>query len=269
MTYATKDKSVQDGLPIECYKFTGTLNTYRYTDAPYSVTVNNEVYEPALIQRGVVETGSIVDGSGGVDIAVPFDIDLAADYVGPLTPESLSVEIRRVHVGDDWSSEFKLVWAGVAVGYGSSGLMFTISMISKLQAKILGSMNSVYYQTTCNNVLYDDRCQLVRSSFTTTATVTAVGDAAITVDDDGVVDHYLRAGEVVNSRTGERRLILDNLVNVVDIGYGFIDCKIGDSVTLIAGCDHSFATCNSKFDNLVHFGGFMYIPTKNPFKDGI
>lgn len=269
MTYATKDKSVQDGSPIECYKFVGTFDTYRYTDSPVEVVVNNETYEPLPIQRGVIEEGSIIDDAAGVDIAVPFDSDLARDYVGPLTPEKLTIEIRRVHRDDDWATDWKMIWNGVAIGYGSSGLMFSISTISNLQAKLHGGVNSVYYQTTCNNVLYDDRCQISRSAFTTTSTVTAVSDTAVTVDDDGFNDHALSAGEAVNNRTGERRLILDNLANVVDIGYPFIDCKVGDSISLTAGCDHSFSTCNVKFDNIVHFTGFMYIPTKNPFEDGI
>ena len=34
----------------------------------------------------------------------------------------------------------------------------------------------------------------------------------------------------------------------------------GDAVTLVAGCDKQFATCKSKFDNVVNFRGFPYMP---------
>ena len=35
---------------------------------------------------------------------------------------------------------------------------------------------------------------------------------------------------------------------------------IGDTFTVLAGCDHTTATCNGTFDNLLRFGGFPYIP---------
>jgi len=34
----------------------------------------------------------------------------------------------------------------------------------------------------------------------------------------------------------------------------------GDTYTLYAGCDKLQATCSGKFNNLVHFRGFPYIP---------
>jgi len=36
-------------------------------------------------------------------------------------------------------------------------------------------------------------------------------------------------------------------------------------VKIYPGCDRVRATCESKFDNLDNFGGFPWIPTKNPF----
>jgi hypothetical protein len=33
----------------------------------------------------------------------------------------------------------------------------------------------------------------------------------------------------------------------------------------VAGCDRTFATCQSKFGNSLNFGGFPWIPVKNPF----
>ncbi len=35
---------------------------------------------------------------------------------------------------------------------------------------------------------------------------------------------------------------------------------IGDTFTLLPGCDHTTATCNTRFQNLLRFGGFPYIP---------
>jgi uncharacterized phage protein (TIGR02218 family) len=34
----------------------------------------------------------------------------------------------------------------------------------------------------------------------------------------------------------------------------------GDTFTMLPGCDHTTATCNATFNNLLRFGGFPYIP---------
>jgi hypothetical protein len=37
----------------------------------------------------------------------------------------------------------------------------------------------------------------------------------------------------------------------------------------VAGCDHSVSTCAARFGNLANYGGFPFIPTKNPFSTGV
>ncbi|MEW6169845.1 MAG: phage BR0599 family protein [Pseudomonadota bacterium] len=41
--------------------------------------------------------------------------------------------------------------------------------------------------------------------------------------------------------------------------------SVGATVVLYPGCDHTLSTCESKFGNSANFGGFPFIPTKNPF----
>lgn len=36
--------------------------------------------------------------------------------------------------------------------------------------------------------------------------------------------------------------------------------SVGDTFTLVAGCDKSFATCRSKFANTANFRGFPHMP---------
>lgn len=269
MTYDTRDKSVHDSEPIECYKFVGTLGTYRYTDNPVEITVNGELYVPVQIDRSTIEVGSVIGAIQTMDFDVPFDTVIAEVYGGLITPEELRVEVRRVHRGDNYATDWKMIWRGKSVGYNLSGRIFTVGTQNKLQTDLDAGVNSIYYQTTCNHVLYDERCKVNRAANSTVSTVVAVSDDAVEVADDGVIDNDLRAGEILNQRTGERRLVLSNLANVITIGYAFIDIIPGDTVTMVRGCDHSFTECNVKFDNLANNGGFMYVPTKNPFTNGV
>ena len=79
--------------------------------------------------------------------------------------------------------------------------------------------------------------------------MTLVGTSNVTVVADGFDDAYLKAGEIVCARSGERRMILNNVANTITINYPFNDLRIGDTVELTAGCDHSFSTCTAKFSN--------------------
>lgn len=40
---------------------------------------------------------------------------------------------------------------------------------------------------------------------------------------------------------------------------------IGDTVKVYAGCDKLNTTCSTKFNNILNFGGFPFIPQDNPF----
>ncbi len=44
---------------------------------------------------------------------------------------------------------------------------------------------------------------------------------------------------------------------------------VGARVSLFAGCDGSLSTCKNKFSNAPRFGGYPYIPIKNPFEVGL
>ncbi len=37
---------------------------------------------------------------------------------------------------------------------------------------------------------------------------------------------------------------------------------IGDTFTATAGCDHTYATCQTKFDNAINYGGMPFIPNR-------
>ena len=41
--------------------------------------------------------------------------------------------------------------------------------------------------------------------------------------------------------------------------------KAGDAFEAYPGCDHTLSTCADKFGNQLNYGGFPYIPVKNPF----
>lgn len=265
MSYDDFEESVHDAAPVECYKFIGAFRTYRYTSADQAQTVNGETYQPVAGKRGTVRSGTQSDDTLALEIELPFDVDVVRDYAYAESPPTLTLEVYRVHRGSDFATDWILLWKGKVSAFNVDGRVAKIRIPSIFSRALQGDLPSAYYQAPCNHVLFDSRCKVVRATNTVTTEVSDVGTVSFNVLSDGGVDNALIAGEAVNLRTGERRLILGNIAGTVSVNYPFVDMKVGDEVELTKGCDHSFTTCKAKFDNTINFGGHPYIPADNPF----
>lgn len=265
MSYDDFENSVHDGSPVECYKFTGSFRIYRYTSADQAQTVNGEAYEPIAGKRGTIRSGTQADDTLALEVEMPFNTDVVQDYAYAESPPSLLLEVFRVHRGGNFAVDWILLWKGKVSAFNVNGRVAKVRVPSIFARALQGDLPSAYYQAPCNHVLYDSRCGVSRAANTTVTTVTDVAPLAFNVLNDGGVNSALAAGEAINNRTGERRLILGNLAGTVSINYPFVDMKVGDEVQLTKGCDHSFTTCKAKFANGARFGGHPYIPADNPF----
>lgn len=267
MSYAVKDKSVSSGAPIECYEFIAQHKTWRYTSYHSQVTVAGEVYDPLPITRTAIEITSIIDSPATMDFNLPSDHEICRQFCYIISPKQMVVIVRRVHEGDDFSTDFKVEWTGRYAGGASSGKWGTLKTASILATELNGFLSSVYYQKTCNHVLYDERCKAVRADFTETAIITKIQNQIITVDDMVYTDDDLIGGVMTNTRTSEVQGIISNDVNIMRIGYPFFDLLVGDTVELTLGCDHQrLGHCKTRFNNVDNYGGFDFVPEINPFE---
>lgn len=267
MSYAAKDKSVSSGRPIECYAFVASHKTWRFTSYHEPITVAGSLYSPLPITRTAIETGSVVDTLATMDFNIPSDHELAKTFCFTISPKELIVTVRRVHEGDDYSTDYKVEWIGDLIGCSAAGHWSTIKTASLLQTKLNGNLSSVYYQKVCNHILFDERCKVVRADFTETAIVVKVQNQIITVDNMVFPNNDLVGGEMVNTRTGETQGIITNGTNILRIGYPFFDIVVGDVVELVQGCDHTrLGHCKNRYNNVANYGGFDFVPEVNPFQ---
>lgn len=259
------EEGVSSSAPVEGYKFTGSFKTYRYTSADRSILINGELYLPVAVSRSRVKAGTQEDDNLSLDLEIPFDVDVIRDYAYAQTPPRLTLEVFRQQQ-DDPENAWSLFWTGIVRGFSVSGRTAKVQVPSIFSLALQGEIPNVYYQAPCNHVLYDGRCGISRAANKYDAVVQTVTGAAITLTAAPATTGILAAGEIVNVRNGERRLILSNAGSTINIGYPFVDLLPGDAVELVKGCDHSLETCKAKFDNVINFGGFPYIPSDNPFE---
>lgn len=261
------EQSVASSAPIEGYKFIGSFKNYLYTSSDKAEIINGETYLPIAIKRSNVKAGTQDDDNLSLDLELPFDIEVIRDYAYAQTPPKLTLEVYRQQLGN--SLAWSLFWRGIVRGFNVSGRTAKVQVPSIFSLALQGEIPNVYFQTPCNHVLYDARCAVPRDDHRFLAYIQAVAGVAITLTSEPAAPHILAAGEIVNLRNGERRLVLDNEGSAVSIGYPFVDLRPGDQVELVKGCDHSLAECKAKFNNVINFGGFPYIPSDNPFSGSV
>lgn len=269
MSYEAYELSVESGRPVELYTFTVGAVIYRYTSAEDTVTYSAQDYLPRLIDRTSPTLTSKEGGKRQLELTLPKDDVVSQRYISVLAATPLQIEIVRFH-RDDTGPNGITVWRGrvVAAKFEQQATvcrLYSVSSESALSRPIPGRK----YQGLCNHVLYDGICQIDKDSWKYTGNVSAESGRTITVDGLSAKGASWAVGGTVEFGDEEFRLIVGQSGDVLTLQMEFPFSLTGSDVSVFAGCNHSFAQCYLKFNNAVNFGGFPFVPTRNPFNTGL
>lgn len=145
--------------------------------------------------------------------------------------------------------------------YGKTGFTAEIRGLTEAYQQKAGEV----YQKTCRATLGDEKCKINLADYTTTGMVTAVNsDTEFTTNviaADGAYDYgYVRwtSGDNLNTSVEVKTYTEDGTIEV------YLPTvwrpQVGDTFTLVAGCDRNLSTCVSRFNNLLNFRGEPYVP---------
>lgn len=120
------------------------------------------------------------------------------------------------------------------------------------------------YSHSCRWTLGDSDCQVDLAAFTSTGTVSALVDIRnFVVTGITATDHYYLDGTLTwltGDNTGDTYDLEDNLsTNLTTQLNAYFPIQIGDTFTIIAGCDRLKGTCTTKFSNLLRYGGHPFL----------
>jgi len=121
------------------------------------------------------------------------------------------------------------------------------------------------YTPSCDAVLGDSRCKKALGSFSFSATVTSVTDRQkFKCSTLAQAAGYFTGGQVTFTSGGNDDLKMEvkefEATQVVLALPMPNTIEVGDTITIVAGCDKTAATCKAKFNNLINFRGFPDIP---------
>lgn len=249
---------------IELYRIVSAGTTYTLTSATALQTHNSEDYSPAAIGRGGVTVKNELSKAN-------LDVRLALDHA--LSQAMLlqwAEQITTLTVFSKRTSGTDVIWKGrlTSVSPENDHLRMTFeSIFTSMRRPGLRAR----FQKNCRHALYGRGCFLDPADFAFAATIDAIaGNALTSTEADTRPDGYFTGG-MLAAPDGTLCYIAEHVGSTIrvnrvpaSLAAAFAEDGPGVAVTLYPGCDHSYATCAAKFSNDDNYGGFDYIPTKNP-----
>lgn len=254
----------------ELYRFTeqGSTDVWTYTSGDDTVTYNagdgDEDYVPVSIQHSEVDSRNEMSRAN-LDVQVSLTNEVGIRWLTDNGEKLVSMTLFE----KDTLGAVNVTWKGrlaaVIPGMDSITLKFE-SIFTSLRRPGLRAR----YQRSCRHALYGRGCNLDPEDFADTGSVSAmVGTVATIVAADAKPDGYY-VGGMLRTTNGVLSYIVGHVgsaIQVQRLSFSLqqeIDGGFPFAVTLYPGCTHDRATCESKFDNLLNYGGFDFIPQKNP-----
>ena len=255
--------------PQELYTFTRGVFSWRVTSGDEDIDFGGNTYEAIPMTRTKIEATQDL-GKASLKINASRRFSFLDQFIATSPTDVITLTITRIHAGD---ADQAITWKGRVINVKlteSEGIITCQSIQTTLKRPGLRRL----YQAACPHVLYGGSCKLISSSFAIPATLTGVSGLTITaaefsVSIDPTYDpSYFVGGFVEFDQSGliTRRFITDhnNGAGTLTLNLSFAGIASGDSVTAYPGCDHTVDTCAGKFNNINNYGGFPFIPVKNP-----
>ena len=267
MTFAALETSRESGQVLELYTFTFGLEVFRFTSFQRNINWQGFAYTAEPLSRTNTEA-AVEDQAGQVTITLPLDNPVPQKFIVNVPGQVGTVQILRAHATDPAEEVIVLF----------DGFIANVAFDGELEAKILCNPNTKIFNRSaprftylglCNHILYDERCKVDISLFQFTGLVSSVSGNDITVNGAGGVgpaDNFVGGfSRFPAGSLDDARMILAQSGDVMTLLLPFAASVIGQDIDLFAGCAHDLTVCDVKFDAVLNYGGFPFVPRKNPF----
>jgi uncharacterized phage protein (TIGR02218 family) len=262
----TNKETATERKPVELYHIWTEYDDWYYTNTDVSVLYNANVYQPAVLERGSLEKDSQLNATK-LSIAFAYMQEPAVKYIADNSVDLTWISIMRVFQ-DQVPIEASVIFIGHIRDISFKGQQGQVTCIGF--EYYLGKQLPRYrYQPQCNWKLFSTQCGKVRASYKQSVIVTAIQADGLAFTCSAMVvqeDNYYRGGDVERIYTGgkEKRMLAWSSGTNLGLRFKMRDLRVGSTLDIYPGCDGAVNTCITKYNNLLNFGGFPYIPLDNP-----
>jgi uncharacterized phage protein (TIGR02218 family) len=247
---------------IELYTFTFPDTIYRYTSAARDVVHDGNTYTA----RSGLLRGELSINPSGMDsqttIAIPCTDALVRAYMQEQPAEEVTVQIVQL-VGGTASTWFTGVIGALAISGVRAEIRLTGHGITRLSAG-----PAMRYQAQCRHALYGAACGVDREDHKVSGTLSALESGSMVLVSANFEGQTWKGGAIkIGSQW--RTVIADPAANKVRLSRPFVGLEGTEAFDVFKGCDKSYSTCRTTFNNLANFGGIPTLPAQNPFSKSI
>lgn len=279
MTYDTYALGTESSRPVEIYRIIQGGTTYEYTSAEDTVTVSAIDYDPETIKRGKIAQ-SPADRSSVLEVRVPSTNAFAKRYRASTPGSRASITIQRIQRPDLPTPTVITIYAGFIASVAfENDMKEAVIACRPIESASSRPVPRFSYQSLCNHVLFDNNCKVddTDARWRFTHDVSAQTGSVITVVGATAFGASWWVGGFLEIDGGDdARLIVAQSGDDLTLLLPFPTSALGRNVTLFAGCDHTISICDTKFNttedtqsNVLNFGGFGFVPTRNPYSTGL
>lgn len=274
---AQVDNTPQDGVPVIADGNPAALQavienaiqafnvyTWTLTSADRDITYQGSVYKSVPIGRNAPESGSDMSRAN-LSVFMDRDNELADNFLRYVGDAITSVTVFQQAAPNDTY----VFWRGRVASMKVQGDELTLeceSVFTSLRRPGLRAR----FQRNCRHTLYGSGCGLEKEAFKAEGTYASLLDRTLVAPFAAGYPNGWFTGGLVRAPDGAARYILSHSGSTIVMSRR-LERLEEDGVpdeTLIAlfpGCAKTRAACTNKFNNLNNYGGFPWIPTKNPF----
>ena len=263
MSYQDYEDGLEIGSPVELYEFTQGAERWFYISGNTSIIRLAQVYEPSSIKRDrIKQTNDVLKDS--LKLKFPRSNEFANQFIGAVPDVVTSATVLRGHWGDP-DEEYEVSWKGRVIGSRADENAISLECESVFTSIKRPGLRA-RFEINCRHVLYGAQCGVNQNVYRHDGTVLSINNSVdIEVTNASLfANGYFTGGKLVND-LGVARFIIAHSGNVVTLARPLASLGLSDDVAIYPGCDHAKTTCFNKFGNLPRFGGFPYIPERNPF----
>lgn len=270
MSFDIVESSIDNAVPFELYEFNYGLKYYRYTTLPHIVTYLNNEFLPMPLSRDSI---NLTDNfrKAQIHIKAPKDFEVSELFKKVAPNIAINVKIFKKHITD---AEVIVQWVGRVMDavWTNSDVTLTCESIYS----ILQNNSSIrHYSVACPHLLYGEDCGVNMLDYEAVLSVLSVsGNVLVCENVVRYTADYFTGGLAKWEGADGIELLrfvikhtpnTTNNLNTIELSQNIYDLAEGDTVKLYPGCNRTREMCLSKFNNEINYGGFLYLPERNPF----